>query len=201
MSQKFKRRNYFIKKNFQGKLILGFFLLVIGSIVLFTVILGMFSADSMTISYENNNLQIGQTPVMLLKNVLAANWVFIIFGGSLLIIAALLVSHHIAGPQFRFEKALKNMIDGNLNDTIYLRNNDEGNTLAMHINSFNRQLSQKIRGIEKNSHAIDELISSLLDQQETCSMDKDALLENYTTIRKHNDAIRNVATSFTRVDE
>ena len=201
MSQKYKRRNYFIKKNFQGKLILGFFLLVIGSIVLFTVILGMFSVDSMTISYENNNLQIGQTPMMLLKDVLAANWVFIIFGGSLLIIAALLVSHHIAGPQFRFEKALKNMINGDLNDTIYLRNNDEGNNLAMHINSFNRQLSQNIGGIEENSQAINELITALLDQQETNSVDKDFFLENYTTIRKHNDAIRKVATSFTLVDE
>ncbi len=200
MSQKFKRRNYFIKKDFQGKLILGFFLLVGGCIVLFTVILGMFSVDSMTISYENNNLQIGQTPMVLLKNVLAANWVLIVFGGSLLVIAALLVSHHIAGPQFRFEKALKNMINGNLNDTIYLRKHDEGNTLAIHINSFNRQLSQKIRGIEENTQAIDELIASF-DRPEGGVVDKDVLQENYTTIRKHNDAIRNVVTSFTLVDE
>ncbi|MCF8056747.1 MAG: methyl-accepting chemotaxis protein [Desulfocapsa sp.] len=200
MSQKIKRRNYFIKKNFQGKLILGSFLLVIGSIVLFTVILGMFSTDSMTITYENNNLQIGQTPVMLLKNALAANWLFIIFGGSLLVIAALLVSHHIAGPQFRFEKALKNMTDGDLSDTIYLRNKDEGTTLATHINSFNRQLSKKIREIEENAQAIDELIT-LLGQEDGHSVEQDSLLESYTSIRKHNNAIRSVATSFTLVDE
>ncbi|HDH00870.1 MAG TPA: hypothetical protein ENG80_03560, partial [Nitrospirae bacterium] len=72
-------------------MILGFFLFVIGSIMLFTVILGMFSADSMTMSYKNNTLQLGQTPVMLFKNALAANWVFIVFGGSLLVLAALLV--------------------------------------------------------------------------------------------------------------
>ncbi len=200
MSQKFKRKNYFIKRNFQGKLILGIFLLVFGSIVLFTVILGMFSVDSMTISYQNNNLQIGQTPMMLLKNVLAANWVFIVFGGSLVIIATLLVSHHIAGPQFRFEKALNNMMDGKLNDIIHLRNNDEGNTLAGHINSFNSQLSLKIRGIEENAQAIDSLLASL-EQRQTVVVGSDLLMKQYHSIRKHNDAIRTIATSFTLVDE
>ena len=200
MSQKFKRRNYFIKKNFQGKLILGFFLLVVGSIVIFAVLVGMFSTDSMTISYENNNLQIGQTPVMLLKNALAANWLFIVFGGSLLVIAALLVTHHIAGPQYRFEKTLKSMTEGNLSDIIYLRNNDEGNTLADHINEFNRQLSGKIREIDEHSQAIEDVMA-LLKPRENNSGEQAAVSESLNRIRKHNDAIRNVATSFTLVDE
>ncbi len=200
MSQKFKRRNYFIKKDFQGKLILGFFLFVVGSIILFTVILGMFSADSMTMSYKNNSLQIGQTPVMLLKNALAANWIFILFGGSLLVVAALLVSHRIAGPQFRFEKALKNMIEGNLNDTVYLRTKDEGDDLAGLINSFNRQLSQKIKLIDTHSQSMRELIEQLA-KADQASMDEESLLEVYNSIRTHNDAIRTVTTSFTLTDE
>jgi methyl-accepting chemotaxis protein len=200
MSQKFKRRNYFIKKDFQGKMILGFFLFVIGSIVLFTVILGMFSADSMTMSYKNNTLQLGQTPVMLFKNALVANWVFIFFGGSLLVLAALLVSHRIAGPQFRFEQALKNMTDDNLNDSIYLRNKDEGSSLATHINTFNRQLSQKIRKIDEHSQSIDELIE-MMDKIDASSLDQESLIESYDSIRKHNNAIRKVTTSFTLADE
>jgi len=200
MSQKYKRRNYFIKQKFQGKLILGFFLFVIGSIILFTVILGMFSADSMTMSYRNNTLQLGQTPVMLLKNALAANWVFIIFGGSLLVLAALLVSHRIAGPQFRFEMALKNMIAGNLNDIIHLRTHDEGGELAAQINSFNRHLSRQIREIDKHSQAIDELIG-LVDRTDVSSLSTDSLLENFKSIRKQNNAIRKVTTSFVLMDE
>jgi len=200
MSQKFKRRNFFIKKDFQGKMILGFFLFVIGSIVLFTVILGMFSADSITMSYDNNNLQLGQTPVMLLKNALAANWIFIIFGGALLVLAALIVSHRIAGPQFRFEKALTNMLDGNLNDTIYLRTKDEGDSLASKINSFNSQLSQKIKDIDTNSQTIEELIEQM-DKTDSSSLDKDLLLESYNSIRKHNNAIQKVTSSFNLVDE
>ena len=200
MSQKFKRRNYFIKKDFQGRIILGFFLFVIGSIILFTVILGMFSADSMTITYKNNNLELGQTPMMLMKNALAANWVFIVFGGSLLVLAAMLISHRIAGPQFRFEKALKNMIDGNLNDTIYLRAKDEGSELAEHINVFNSRLSEKIREIDIHAQSIEELMHQL-DLPDASSSDQKSLLEKYNTIRTHNDAIRKVTASFTLKDE
>ena len=181
-------------------MILGFFLFVIGSIILFTVILGMFSADSMTMSYKNNNLQLGQTPVMLLKNALAANWVFIVFGGSLLIGAALLISHRIAGPQFRFEKALKNMISGNLNDTIYLRTRDEGRDLAAQLNVFNSMLSQKIREIDECSQSIDELIE-LMAQTGAASVDQDFLLENCNSIRRQNNAIHKVTHFFTLTDE
>ena len=199
MSQKFKRRNYFIKKDFQGKMILGVFLFVIGSIILFTVILGMFSADSMTISYKNNNLELGQTPMMLLKNALAANWLFILVGGSLLVGAAMLITHRIAGPQFRFEKALKNMIEGNLNDTIYLRNKDEGSDLADLINSFNSQLSKSIRDIDTRTKSIDDLLQQM--EQEGSSQEAASLLESCKSIRKQNDAIRKVTTSFTLTDE
>jgi len=181
-------------------MILGFFLFVIGSIILFAVILGMFSADSMTMSYKNNSLQLGQTPVMLLKNALAANWVFIVFGGSLLVLAALLFSHRIAGPQFHFEKTLKNMIAGNLNNTIYLRTHDEGKELADRINAFNRYLSQRIREIDQHSQSIDELIGRM-DPADASSLDTDSLLANYTSIRRHNNAIRQVTSSFTLADE
>ncbi|HDK81828.1 MAG TPA: hypothetical protein ENH31_04575 [Nitrospirae bacterium] len=181
-------------------MILGLFLFVIGSIILFTVILGMFSADSMTMSYKNNTLQLGQTPIMLFKNALAANWVFIIFGGSLLVLAALLVSHRIAGPQFRFEMTLKNMIAGNLKDTVSLRTHDEGSELAAQINAFNYHLSQKIREIDKHSQAIDEL-TEMMDRTDVSSLSKDSLLEKFKSIRKQNNAIRKVTTSFTIADE
>ncbi len=192
MSGKFKRRNYFIKKDFQGRMILGVFLFAIGSIVLFTVILGLFSAGSITMSYENNHLQIGRTPVMLLKNVLAANWVFIIIGGSLLILAALLVSHRIAGPQFRFEKALAHMLGGDLTDTIHLRSRDEGNTLADLLNTFNRQLSARLREIDKHARAIEQTVAA---------MNQDTTPEHAEKLRHHADAIRKVTASFTLLDE
>jgi len=206
MIQKIKnrahRRNYFIKKDFQGKMILGLFLFVICSIILFTVIFGLFSANSMTISYSNHNLQFGQTPVMLFKYALAANWVFIILGGILIMFLILRISHHVAGPQFHFEKVLKHMIDGNLNSTISLRKHDEGTTLATSINSFNSGLSQKLRTIDRHTLSINELID-LIDREERKKSvaDRNTQIEKYDSIREHTDAIRKVTTSFTLTDE
>lgn len=200
MSRKFKRRNYFIKKDFQGKMILGFFLLVMGSIILFAIIFGIFSADSITISYKDNNLQIGQTPMMLFKNALAANWVFIIFGGSLLVLAVLLISHHIAGPQYRFEKALQSMLDGNLNDPIHLRPHDEGSVLADRINEFNTILSAKLRQIDRHVESIDQQLE-LINASDLSASSKEISADSFRSIRDHNAAIRKVIASFTLPDE
>lgn len=67
MAKLFKRRNFFINKNFQGKLIFAAFLLVSGGCLFFIFLFALFSADTLTLSYSNHDLQLGQTPVMLLK--------------------------------------------------------------------------------------------------------------------------------------
>jgi methyl-accepting chemotaxis protein len=158
MAQKHKRRNFFIKKDFQGKLILGYFLFVTGGCLFFVILLGLFSADTLTIAYSNHDLQFGQTPIMLLKKTLAAHWVFIVVGSAVLVIAAMFLTHRIAGPLFRFERALENMLNRNLNDTIFLRSHDEGKDLAKKINAFNSELSQVVKNVQGHTEAITDLL-------------------------------------------
>lgn len=161
MGQHYKRktRNFFIKKNLQGRMILAIFLVVILSGLFFVTILGLFSADSLTISYENNNLQLGQTPSMMLKNVLATNWIFLVTCGTFVVLAALVGTHRIAGPMFRFETVLDLMIDKDLSSKIHLRNKDEGKDLAEKINTFNLTLSTDLILLKKHSKAMDDLMS------------------------------------------
>jgi len=117
-------------------LILSYFLFVTGGCLFFIVLLGAFSADTLTISYSNHDLQFGQTPVILLKKILAAHWVFIASGAIFTIIGAMLITHRIAGPIFRFEKTLDKMLHKDLSDNIALRTKDEGKELAKKINDF-----------------------------------------------------------------
>ena len=49
-----KRRNYFIKQDFQGRFILRFFLTILLSAVVFTIILSIFSAHTITITYRDS---------------------------------------------------------------------------------------------------------------------------------------------------
>lgn len=200
MGKAYKRRNIFIKKDFQGKLILGYFLFVMGGCLLFIILLGIISADTLTISYSNHDLQMGQTPIMLLKNVIAANWIFLIIGGSLLILAAMMITHRIAGPLFRFEKALDNMIAGNLNDVIHLREHDEGKDLAEKINVFNLGLSQALHTISTES----EIVADLLVQARSHKFQQESepdLAAIHSKIAESAEKIHRAAASFTRRDE
>jgi len=181
-------------------MILAIFIAVLGGCLIFILLFGIFSANTMTISYSNNSLQLGQTPMVLFKKAIAANWIFLVIGGTVLVILAMIGTHRIAGPLFRFENTLEAMSRGNLNDIIHLRNTDEGKDLAQKINTFNKILSKKIEIITKHSDAI----NNLLNQLRTCEIEKitqDEIELICQAIEKHNDKIQETAEFFTLADE
>lgn len=161
-----KRRNFFIKKNLQGKLILGYFLFVLSGCLFFILLMGVFTSDTMTISYTGNDLEMGITPVMLLKKTLAGNWIFLFLGSLCLVYSAMRVTHRVAGPLFRLEKALDNMLEGNLADFVVLRKKDEGQKLAEKLNRFNGELSESVRRVSSESQAIKELLAKAQEKTE-----------------------------------
>ena len=201
MAQPYKRRNFFIKKELQGRLILGVFLFVTGGCLFFVFLLGLFSADSLTLSYSNHDLQLGGTPAMLLKNALAAHWVFIAIGTVFLVAAVMLLTHRIAGPLFRFEKALDNMLLHRLDDTIYLRSKDEGKELARKINDFNSDLSTTLRSLQGNCDAI----ATLLEQarEKSLALDDERRLELQSllwSLEEKNKKNQSICASYTLKD-
>lgn len=201
MAQQYKRRNIFIKKDFQGKLILGYFLFVAGGCLFFIFLLGLFSADSLTISYINNDLRLGNTPSMLFKNVLTAHWIFLVAGSIFLVITAMFITHRIAGPLFRFEKALDNMLKRRLDDTICLRSKDEGKELANKINSFNKDLSLSLKHVQAHSEAISDLIGQARAKSLDLSPEQqDDLNGLYWSLDEKNKKIKAICSSYTLND-
>lgn len=200
MVKNYKRRKFFIKKDFQGKLILGCFLLVAGGGLLFNVLLGLLSADTLTISYTNKDLQLGQTPFMLIKQVLTANWFLLVIGGGFVMLASLLLSHRIAGPLYRFETTLDNMQQGRLDNIIQLRDKDEGKELARKINEFNVQLSQSFTLISQNSKALQILTEQALTL-DLPEKEKEQLASLCWSMQEHNRKIRNNCNFFCSRDE
>jgi methyl-accepting chemotaxis protein len=202
MAQIHKRRtkNFFIKKNFQGKMVLAVFLAVIIGCLIFIVVFGLFSADTMTISYENNDLRMGSTPAMLLKNALAANWIFLVICGTLLVAAALIGTHRIAGPIFRFEQTLDSMTSKDLSKSIHLRDKDEGKDLALKINTFNSALSNEVRQLKRSSRAINDLLNqySALKGPSLSKEDMDSICG---AIKSNNRKIQNILDAYTLADD
>lgn len=202
MSARYKRkfRNYFLKKNFQGRIGLAMFIGSIGVCSLFFALLALFSRDTLTFSYTDSVVAVGQTPWMILKNALAANWVFLLIGGTLIVVAAIISSHRVAGPLFRFEKALAEMADGDLSSDIHLREKDEGQELAASINTFNSVLSAKIKKIDRSTRAISDLIArcEALHHGNERLENTDEILK---AIKSHNIKIKQQVDFFTRKDD
>lgn len=197
----YKRRNFFINKEFQGKLIFNYFLLVVIGSALFVGIISFFSSNTLSIVYENYHLELGITPDILLKKFFSAQWFFIIIGGGAVIIVTLFLSHRVAGPFYRFEITLDEMINGDLSQTIYLREKDEGKELASKINLFNHKLSDKVAIIKNYKTNIKEYIEAI-EKDLDPALDKDkAMLENINKIKKNTDDIESLVSFVDLVKE
>jgi len=158
MKRTWRRRNYFIKKELQGKYIFSFFIFMIGGSIVFTLIFSLLSANTLTVIYDNYNLRIGKTPLILLKEILSAHWIFIATAGILIVVISMFLTHRFAGPLFRFEKSVEEMVKGNFNFQIRLREKDEGKELAELMNRLIVVFSSNVKEMR---HLTDEIESRL----------------------------------------
>lgn len=156
-----KRRNYFIKPDIQGMFILKTFVLVFFCCILYAAIFAYFSTDSMTITYEDYNLLLGKTPLILFKDMMKAQGAFIASGGISAVFFALVVSHHFAGPLYKLECSTKLMMEGDHSFTIKLRPGDKGKELADVINRYNEKLSSDIHEMRATTAALGEKLALL----------------------------------------
>ncbi|MDQ7786788.1 MAG: hypothetical protein RDU01_04200 [Thermodesulfovibrionales bacterium] len=159
MKRTWRRRNYFIKKDLQGKYIFSFFIFVVLGSILFTAIFSFLSSDTLTIVYDNYNVRIGQTPLVLLKEILSAHWIFIVTGGFLVVILSMFLTHRFAGPLYRFEKSVEEMIGGNFAFQIWLRNKDEGKDLAEKMNRLIMMLSSSLKDLKQMNADMENTLS------------------------------------------
>lgn len=156
-----RRRNFFIKKDFQGKIILKFFLAILVGAIIFTAILSLFSADTITITYEDSYLKLDKTPKALLLEIIRAYSLYILLLGIIISGFSLFLSHRIAGPLYRLERSVEEITKGNLAFKIVLRKKDEARELADGMNIMIEALSSRIRDIRLNANSIHEEVMSL----------------------------------------
>lgn len=146
---KFRRRKYFINKEFQGRAIFHYFLLVLAGSVLFSLIFSFFSSNTLSIVYEDYHLNLGTTPQILLNRIFSSQWLFVLIGGTVVTLITLLLTHRTAGPIYNLENKLDKMLQGDIDFEIRLRKKDEAMLLAEKINHFNRQLAEQLAQLEE----------------------------------------------------
>ncbi len=157
----YKRRNYFVKKDFQIKFILKFCLLILAGIIISTCLLFIFSQDTLTSTFQQSRLVIKNTGAAILPSVIYTNLITMVFITLAAIAVTLIVSHKIVGPLFRFEKELKNIGDGNLTSIITIREKDQIPEMADTINQMVCSLHKKMLDVQKK---VDSMCESAATQ-------------------------------------
>jgi methyl-accepting chemotaxis protein len=181
----YKRRRFFIDKEYQGRYIFNAFLSVAIGSVLFALIIAFFSSNTLSIVYDDYHLRLGTTPELLKNKILSAQWLFIALGGGGVILIALFLSHRVAGPFFRFEQTLNQMASKDLRGRIQLRKRDEGKVLAGKFNEFNEMLSQNLGRMREISENIRQCCEDLPGNDDPVEKN-DHLSSQLEKIRRYN---------------
>ena len=157
----YRRKHYFIKKEFQFKFILKFCLIILAGIIISTSLLFLFSQDTLTSSFQQSRLVIKNTAIAILPAVIYTNLITLGLISLAVIVVTLFVSHKIAGPLFRFEKDIKEIGQGNLTKKIGLRKKDQITDMADSLNKMTASLHEKVFDIQTE---VEHLVESAAKQ-------------------------------------
>ncbi len=146
----YKRRNYFIDKEFQAKFILKFCLLIAGAGLLTMAILYFLALRSTTVSIVDSRVAVRTTADFILPLLIQTVAVVTILVGLATIAVTLFVSHKIVGPLYRFKKELERIKEGDLSTNFHIRNNDQLQDLSVEFNSMIDKVRGQIKLVKAN---------------------------------------------------
>lgn len=157
----YRRRNYFIEKKFQTAFILKFCALVALGGALMMTLLYFFAMKSNTVAFVNSRVVVRTTADFLLPVLIQTVLIMMVFVGIATIFLTLFVSHKIAGPLFRFKRAIGMLEKGDFSESFRIRKSDQLQDLA---GTFDRMIA-KLRGdfkeLSGKSHLLQEKLSDM----------------------------------------
>lgn len=196
MDKNYKRKKYFFQESFQGKYLLSYFILACLAMVLFTLLFVFFSMDTLTITYDNNQLNFGKTPTILFENLLNIHGILIVFLGLAILYFFTRFTHKTVGPLFKIGQTLDMMSNGDFTQKIHLRKKDECKELADKVNRFNTLMSEKLSKIKSLANDIDK-DSEILQRSEPDGIKDQTLIH----LRESNEQLRHTLSFFTVSDD
>lgn len=141
----FRRRHYFVKKDYQARFILRFCLIALAGALASTGLLLIFSQGTLTSSFQHSRLLVQTTSFAIMPAVIYTNAITLALILLATIVVVLFLSHKIAGPMFRFEKELQAIGQGDLSRRVRLREKDQFTDMAESLNGMTAGLGQRVR--------------------------------------------------------
>ncbi len=146
----FRRKNYFIKKDFQGRFSIWFACLILIEAFLIGALFMYISRGTLTTAYMYEGLRIERTGTFFLVGFILISLIVIILVGITALVVFVLLSHKIAGPLYRFEQSLNEVARGKLSHRIRLRKNDQLEELQNSLNGFIASMDDSLSGIQQS---------------------------------------------------
>ncbi len=153
-----RRKNFYIKKEFQRNFILKFCALIVAGSVISGVIMYAMSISTVTTTFENLRLTIKSTADYILPMVLFSSIIVVMMVGIAAIIVTLFTSHKIAGPLYAIEKRVDEVAALNLKTEFHLRAGDEIKPLAVGLGVMVCNLR---KGVKDVGEALSELETAM----------------------------------------
>ena len=144
----YKRRNFYIDKDFQTKFILKFCGLVAGGALLTICLLYVFAQCATTVAIVNARVTVASAADYILPLLVQTVVITTIIVGIAAGAVTLFVSHKIAGPLFRFKQTLKELSAGNFTNQVRLRKGDQLTDLQEEFNNMAGAVHDVVREYE-----------------------------------------------------
>jgi methyl-accepting chemotaxis protein len=189
----YKRRNYFIDKKFQTKYILLTLLLLITYTLLFVAIL--FIPHLISVASDlpvAEQTQSAKTLLLLHAKVWPALGIVI----AIMSVLSVFISHKVAGPAYRIKKTLSEIAKGDLSRSIKLRDGDDLQDVAVHINALLDELRGFVSTLSKDSELLTEYINDLEEQIASKTISETSGKEMIERFKERRQSIKNALDRF-----
>ncbi len=158
----YRRRNYFIKKDFQSRFVASF--LVLGAAGFAAA--GFFVYRSVSRRAEDlfymSHIRVTSTSALVVPALLKVNFWIMLLVLAAVTAAVLIMSQRLAGPIFRFGKAAERIGGGDLTGSLELREGDELRSLADSFNTMNGRLHEQFTDMKREASAIESYSVKML---------------------------------------
>lgn len=153
-----RRRNFYIKKEFQRNFILKFCALVVGGAVISGAIIYAMSMATVTTTFENSRLTMKSTADYILPAVLFSSIIVVVLVGIATVFITLFTSHKIGGALYAIEKRVDEVAALNLKTEFRLRTGDQVRPMAVGLNVMVSNLRNGLKDIKESLSKLEDAV-------------------------------------------
>ena len=157
----FRRRNYFINRDFQVRFTIKFLIVIVIEAILAIGLFLYLSRGTLTTGFIGSDFRIARTSEFFLPTLLVSNLIIIGITAIIGIAVMVYMSHRIAGPLYRFEKILTDIGRGDLTQRFKLRDNDQLSELSESITELTTTMDKRISDIKLRAHDLAGLLQEI----------------------------------------